>query len=133
MMMAMCAGSRSKLTWRTSVSSGWPAGIHARSSSRDIAALMIVHPDQEQPARGRRRARVAARAAGYQIRHRRHRAPPAANLDEGADDGAHHVAEEPVAGDFIPQEAVAGEQLGPRKRAHRAAGLAARALKRGKV
>ena len=36
MMMATCAGSRSKFTWRASASSGDPGGIAARSCSSDM-------------------------------------------------------------------------------------------------
>ena len=67
---------------------------------------MIVHTDEEQPvrrapSRPRRRACRGSSSAAIDLG----RAPAAADLDQRADNRAHHVAQEAVAGDFIRQQA----------------------------
>ena len=62
MMMATCAGSCSKLTWRASASSGDPGGIHARSCSSDMLDSISRNRDCASlvSARAARRARISS-------------------------------------------------------------------------
>ena len=107
MMMAMCAGSRSKLICRTSIRpdgrpESTPGARHAtRGMSLGCKHLIIVHANEEQTVRRRGRARVRARAPGEQLRHRCHRPPSTADLHERPDNRAHHMTKEAVTGDFI--------------------------------
>src|SRR5439155_19359978 len=123
-MIAMCAGSCSKLTCRASASSGEPGGIHATSCSSDnggpsvanldstdsyrsAASLSpIVDPDEKQPFRWRRRARRRSIAAGDRVLHRFDRTAASADVHERANECADHVAQKTVAGDLVEHQAV---------------------------
>src|SRR5258706_14124788 len=104
MMTATCAGSWSNLTARASASSGEPGGIHGASCSRDMGIGLynaVVDAHEKQAVRGRRLSRLCAVARRDDLAHPRRRLPSASDLDERADDGAHHVAQKAVPRDVV--------------------------------
>src|SRR5262245_2054219 len=116
-MMATWAGSRPKLTWRANDSSGEPGGIQARSCSSDIHVLLtrgsapgfatIPHRDEDESFGRRCRSCARTITTGQNFAHPSNRASAAADLDERADNRAHHVSKKSVGGHFVRNQGIA--------------------------
>src|SRR5688500_14478950 len=144
MMMAMCAGSASKLISRARLSSGDPLGIVSRSCSSDMTSegyrtgRIVINANEIQPRGWRRWSRRGSVSRTEQISHRRRGPATVSDLDERANNRTHHVFEKACSLNLVRKNAPSARDrffgpAGSRHRARTGSQVAALRLKAGKV